>query len=378
MDELERTPQEADEGREATESIERQALDDTTLDPRASIEQTGDIRQAEEIQEALTSMTARIDEQTQSELKAVVEPALPTSGGGEDTSRTAPAEGQLAPQIKRTIDDQQRVGQDKGLDQDFSLPGARVPGFTGLPGEDGPSSRGGGIGQPEGELGQAGLSIDEMLKGASGEFDGLPGEGKGLGAIHPKYGTGTGSPGSLVSEDGDSSEPLRDTKLQEFLEDEADRYMLGEMREAEYRMVSPIFNSGKDAESGEMADEILRQAREADKPEQVDDPEEPPDQQDENKMPRPDGDEGGSPKDVDPSEVDVPSDKVTDPAYTQGLSGGVGGFEETKHPGLVTDPAETQDSGKAPRQAATTSGAERVTDPSEPEEGGKDMGTRKG
>jgi hypothetical protein len=56
MDEIMRDPEKVDESGESRNNNEQKALDDVTLDPRASVEQTGDIRQAEDVQEAFTSL----------------------------------------------------------------------------------------------------------------------------------------------------------------------------------------------------------------------------------------------------------------------------------------------------------------------------------
>jgi hypothetical protein len=76
--ESEITPQERSEGRDVSESSEQKALDDATLDPRALIEQTGDIHQAEEVQEAFTSLV----ENTGSEVPPIILP------GFQDVSAT--------------------------------------------------------------------------------------------------------------------------------------------------------------------------------------------------------------------------------------------------------------------------------------------------
>ncbi len=55
MDELTENPVEGHESSDAP-NTERQALDDATLEPRATVEQTGDFQQAEDIQNTLTSI----------------------------------------------------------------------------------------------------------------------------------------------------------------------------------------------------------------------------------------------------------------------------------------------------------------------------------
>jgi hypothetical protein len=56
MDEIEHQPQEGSEAGEASERAETQGLDDATLDPHSYIEQQGDYKQSEEIQQEMTSV----------------------------------------------------------------------------------------------------------------------------------------------------------------------------------------------------------------------------------------------------------------------------------------------------------------------------------
>jgi hypothetical protein len=84
MDEIERTPQETSEGRDSAEDSERNALDDATLDPSALVEQSGVIRQAENIQETFTSIVEEAGDLTGLQPKAVEGPLEQESSSGDD------------------------------------------------------------------------------------------------------------------------------------------------------------------------------------------------------------------------------------------------------------------------------------------------------
>jgi hypothetical protein len=61
MDEIMRDPERVDESGESRTN-DQKALDDVTLDPRASVEQSGDIHQAEDVQESFTRVVGNAEE----------------------------------------------------------------------------------------------------------------------------------------------------------------------------------------------------------------------------------------------------------------------------------------------------------------------------
>jgi hypothetical protein len=81
--------------------------------------------------------------------------------------------------------------------------------------------------------------------------------------------------GRETTEGGKSknNEPLRDTKLQEYLEDEKAQKQVQDSHDAEMQLTSPIHTSGQGPSPD--GDKILQAARDAYKPAQVDDPEMP-------------------------------------------------------------------------------------------------------
>jgi hypothetical protein len=64
MDEIQLFPQEASEAGEASEQVENQSLNDATFEPRAYVEQTGDYRQAEAVQNSFTAVVDSVVSQT--------------------------------------------------------------------------------------------------------------------------------------------------------------------------------------------------------------------------------------------------------------------------------------------------------------------------
>jgi hypothetical protein len=64
MDEIQLFPQEASEAGEASEQVENHSLNDATFEPRAYVEQAGDYRQAEAVQNSFTAVVDSVLSQT--------------------------------------------------------------------------------------------------------------------------------------------------------------------------------------------------------------------------------------------------------------------------------------------------------------------------
>jgi len=93
--EIESQPEEIRETGEATENTEQQSLEDATLEPQALVEQSGDFRQAEDVQQAFTSTMENAGVLAVPELqmldgifKQVGEEATPIPLAGEGTGAT--------------------------------------------------------------------------------------------------------------------------------------------------------------------------------------------------------------------------------------------------------------------------------------------------
>ena len=113
MDELEIRPQEGSEASETPEKAAEQTLEDATLEPRAFVEESGDFKQAEAIQENFT---------------AVVDKMIPlTPTGGAEQVGTLPVP------LPRTAEE---VGQ-KGVDGILPTPLPRPAEEVGQKGVDG-------------------------------------------------------------------------------------------------------------------------------------------------------------------------------------------------------------------------------------------------
>jgi hypothetical protein len=97
MDETERRPEKVDESGESRSS-EQQDLENATLDPRASVEQSGDIRQAEEVQESFARVVENTEEQVGRQPRTAEGPFEQVSTSGEDGGEQATPINLLGPE----------------------------------------------------------------------------------------------------------------------------------------------------------------------------------------------------------------------------------------------------------------------------------------
>jgi hypothetical protein len=88
MDERINTPVEGNEPGEARSS-EQQDLENATLDPRAQVEQSGDIQQAEDVQESFTRVVENAEEQVGRQPQAAEGPFEQVSTSGDDGGEQA-------------------------------------------------------------------------------------------------------------------------------------------------------------------------------------------------------------------------------------------------------------------------------------------------
>jgi len=128
MDVIEGTPQETSEGRDSTERSEQRDLENAALDPRAQVEQSGDIRQAEEVQATFTALVEEAGDLVGRQPKAAEGPFEQRSSGGDDGSDEATPINLPGPEMISIIYENGTLRADIGSEGESltgSLPGMR-------------------------------------------------------------------------------------------------------------------------------------------------------------------------------------------------------------------------------------------------------------